>query len=131
MSGLITLFLSFSLLAMTCQPALPATSNAAKDQLHIFATCTGRLSAQMEYQWMFDGEGSEGTETARDALVEILDAIMRPDQRPDVMAWRVEAKMAQSALLARAVFNLDRRDAQMAQRIARRRVEECRGLLLG
>ena len=118
MSGLKTFFRTLTLAAAITAPALPARAVTPRDQLHIFATCTGRLSAQMEYQWMFDGEGSEATEAARNALIEILDAIMPPDQVRDVMAWRVEAKMAQSALLTRAVFNLDRRDAQMAQRIS-------------
>ncbi len=84
----------------------------------------------MEYQWMFDTEGSEATETARAALIDILDAITPIDQGPEVMHWRIEAKMAQAALLDRAVFNADRHDAQMAQRIARRQIDACRSLLL-
>ncbi len=80
---------------------------------------------------MFDGPGSEVTETTRAALIDILDAIVPADAGPEVLHWQIEAKAAQVALLTRAVFNTDRRDALMARRIARRQIDACRALLLG
>ncbi|MBR9652041.1 hypothetical protein [Thalassovita aquimarina] len=131
MGALKTFLFPLALTAAAGSPPSPADAAAPLDQVRIFATCTGRLSAQMEYQWMFDGPGSEVTETTRAALIDILDAIVPADAGPEVLHWRIEAKAAQAALLDRAVFNSDRDDAQMAQRIARRQIDACRALLLG
>lgn len=100
------------------------------DPAQVFATCTGRLSAQMEHQWMFDGPGSEITEAQREAMIGLLEAVMAPGAGREVLARRIDAKMAQAALLTRATFNRNRDDARRALRLARLRVAECTGLLL-
>jgi hypothetical protein len=105
-------------------PALP-------DQLHFFASCAGRLSAQMEHQWMFDGPASEVTAAQFQAVVEILDAINSPDQRPAAMGWRIEAKVAHRALLANTVFAKDPRRAMKADAQAHRLIAPCTAMLLG
>ena len=97
----------------------------------MFATCAGRLSALMEHQWMFDGPASEQTALQRAHMIDMLDAVRPPDQGREVLALRIDAKMAQAALLTRATFNDDPHDKSRAMRLALRRVEECTGVLLG
>lgn len=127
MGGLRTIFLAFAALLL----AMPAGAMPSGDtQLRTFATCTGRLSALMEHQWMFDGPGSEQTARARAQMVDILDAMMPEGRGRDVLAWRVEAKMAHAMLLTRAVFAQDRAEARWAAQTADRLTAECRAFLL-
>ena len=131
MSGLKTIFTS-TLLAATLMAPAPSllAQSSQNDHLRVFAACAGRLSAQMKFQWMFDGEAADATKSSRSALLDILDAMMSPDQGRMVLNWRVEAKAAQARLLTRATFNDDKRDAQMANRMAVRMIGDCRAMLL-
>lgn len=99
-------------------------------QLQTFAACAGRLSAVMEYQWMFDGEASERTALQRAAVLDLVDAIMEPDMGRDVLHWRLSAKQAQFVLLTRGTFNEDAQDAAWAMAEAKRYERACTGLLL-
>lgn len=104
--------------------------SSGDDQLRFFATCAGRLSAQMEFQWLFDGDASEQTKRQRASVVDILEA-MTPDARGrEILSWRIEAKQAQAVLLSRGTFDQDPRGARIANILALRRIDECRSLLL-
>lgn len=107
-----------------------ALAQSQDDQLRFFASCAGRLSAQMEFQWMFDGAASEQTKQQRAGVLEILEAMIPQGRGPEVLTWRIEAKQAQAALLTRGIFNENQKDAQMAQRLALRQISECRAVLL-
>ncbi len=127
MSGLKTLVcapLSLALLA----PAFPAFAQTTPDADY-FATCTGRLSALMEFQFLTDGPASDATREQRDAMAEILDALTPPDQTARLMGLRVDAKWAHRALLEQARFgpDPDLRAARQADRLT----AACTGLLLG
>ena len=98
--------------------------------LDTFATCAGRLSAQMEYEWMFDGPAAERTGAQRAAMVALLAAILPEGRGPEVLARRISAKAAHSALLTRATFG-DDPHAGWAARRAEVLVAECTALLLG
>lgn len=111
-------------------PIAHAQTIDTEQQLRTFAACAGRLSAVMEYQWMFDGPASEQTKTQRAAVIDLVEAIMPPDRGREVLQWRISAKMAQSALLTRAVFNDDPNDAAWASAQAARFERACTGLLL-
>lgn len=113
-------------LAQTVEVAEAQTT----DPLRTFANCAGRLSAFMEYQWMFDGEGSEQTQMQRAAMLDLIEATMAPDQARQILHWRISAKMAHAALLTRATFNDDPADALWAQRAAERLRLGCTSLLL-
>ena len=115
--------------ALTASPAF-AQAESAEDQLRTFAACAGRLSAMMEYQWMFDGPASETTKAQRAAVLELIDAIMPPGRGPEVLNWRISAKQAQSALLTRATFNDDPNDAKWAAQRAANQLTDCTGFLL-
>lgn len=130
--GSLKTFLAASVLAMTSSPSLVQARTLERvDPVVLFATCAGRLSALMEYQWMFDGPASERTKARRADMIDMLDAVRPMDRRHEVLAMRIDAKVAQAALLTRATFNRDPIDMQRAKRLARQRVEDCTGVLLG
>ena len=114
---------SFAFLAIT-------TSVHAQDIVQTFATCTGRLSAQMEHEWLMNDPASERTETHRATMIALLDAVSPPNRGRDILAWRIDAKSAHAMLLTRATFNDDTEDAAWALRRAQTQVSACTGLLL-
>ncbi|WP_342070518.1 hypothetical protein [Yoonia algicola] len=116
--------------ALLSAPPLSAQTLDVQEQLKTFASCAGRLSAVMEHQWMFDGPASEHTEDLRDAVLELVEAAMPPERGREVLHWRISAKVAQAALLTRATFNNDVRDAAWAKAQADRLTGACAGLLL-
>lgn len=129
MCGLKTISRALALvLALSPPPAAWAESHAAEDQLHFFATCTGRLSALMEHQWMFDGPASDRTKDRRDAMLSLVDAVALPDDSRRVLLWRVEAKQAQTALLQQAAFGTGQA-AKNAQRMSDRLMQDCTAAL--
>lgn len=125
-----TCILILALVFSVFSTAATASPAAPDRQLHSFATCAGRLSAVMEHQWMFDGAASEQTKAQRAAVIDLISAIMDPDQGREVLHWRLVAKHAQSVLLTRATFNDDPADAAWAQARAVRLTQDCTGLLL-
>ena len=116
----------FSVLAITVALAAPARANDHQ-HLRTFATCAGRLSAVMEYQWMFDGPASERTKLQRAVVLDLIAAVIEPEQGRDVLHWRISAKQAQSALLTRATFNDEVDDAAWAQTQAARLTQDLQG----
>ena len=79
---------------------------------------------------MFDGAASEKTQADRAAELDLIAAVMEPDQGREVLQWRLEAKQAQSVLLTRATFNDDEDDAAWAHGQALQYQQTCSGLLL-
>lgn len=124
---LIPLFLALAA-PLSAARAFPTTSDA---QLQFFATCVGRMSALMEHQWMFDGAASEITESHRETLISLMNAVMPTGAGRDVLSLRIEAKLAHSALLTRATFNENPEDAHWAELTAVRHTGECQSFLLG
>ena len=96
--------------------AAPAAADLT-DPLRFFASCTGRLSAQMEHQWLLQDEAAEQTEATRATMIELVQATMNPGEGRKVLAWRVDAKLAHAALLARATFEDDPWAAGQAERL--------------
>ena len=101
---------------------------AATDALPLFATCTGRFSALIEHQWL-TGEASDSTAADRAAMLALLEAVTGADQRTEAMALRVEAKLAEAALLEQASFG-PVANRLWARARAQTLVEECRSMLL-
>jgi hypothetical protein len=81
-----------------CGPA------SADPLLREFAVCAGRFSALVEHQWMVDGPASDASAGTRDSLLALVAAVEEPGMTAKVMGWRIEAKVAQKALLTRAHF---------------------------
>jgi hypothetical protein len=113
-------------LAVLLSPAPPAwaETDAATEQLRFFATCTGRLSALMEHQWMFDGPASDLTKDRRDAMLSLVEAVALPGDERRALIWRVEAKAAQAALLQQAAFG-QAANAERARHLSDRLMGDC------
>jgi hypothetical protein len=103
---------------------------AADPLLREFAVCAGRLSAIMEDQWMFDGPASERTAEELQAMVSLIEASMPEGAGRQVMAWRIDAKVSQRALLAQVRFGGDERVSDMAAARAEALAAECRAMIL-
>jgi hypothetical protein len=103
---------------------------AADPLLREFAVCAGRLSAVMEDQWMFDGPGSERTAVELGAMVSLIEASMPEGAGRQVMAWRIDAKVAQRGLLHQARFAQDPRRAETAAARAEALAADCRAMIL-
>jgi hypothetical protein len=103
---------------------------AADPLLRAFAVCAGRLSAVMEDQWMFDGPASERTAEELAAVVSLIDASMSEGAGRQVMAWRIDAKVALKGLLQQAHFARDARLAKTAAARAEALAAECRAKVL-
>ena len=103
---------------------------AADPLLRHFAVCAGRLSAVMEDQWMFDGPGSERTAAELGAVVSLIEASMPEGAGRQVMAWRIDAKVAQRGLLHQARFGGDVKLSETAAVRAEALAAECRGMIL-
>jgi hypothetical protein len=108
-----------------------ATAPAAADSLlRQFAVCAGRLSALMEDQWMFDGPGSERTASELSAMVSLIEASMPEAGGRQVMAWRIDAKVAHRGLLHQARLGLNSRLSETAAARAEALTAECRAMIL-
>lgn len=115
---------------LMCAPFASQAQQIGPDaQLHTFATCAGRLSAVVEYQWMADGAPSEEAQKYHDEVITLVAAIMSQDQSRNVLNWRRAAKQAQFGLLVRANTQ-NREDAAWAARRAQALTHECAALLL-
>jgi hypothetical protein len=94
----------------------PATSDPL---LRDFAVCAGRYSALVEHHWLVDGPASEASARTRDSLLALVEAVVAPAQQRTALNWRIEAKVAQRALLSQAYFAKDavakKRSAQLLQ----------------
>lgn len=117
-------FLAVLMLAAATAPG------AADPLLREFAVCAGRLSAVMEDQWMFDGPGSERTAQELQAVASLIEATMPKDAGRQVMAWRIDAKVAQRGLLHQARFQRDKRLAETAAARAEALAASCRAMVL-
>ena len=108
----------------------PAVTIATDPQLELFATCAGRLSARVEHDWTFASDHASATLAQRDAMVDLIAAVVTPDVGPRAMNIRIAAKVAHARLLRRAVYNDDAADAAWAARRADELEGECAAILL-
>jgi len=99
--------------------------------LGTFAACAGRLSAQMEHEWLLGLPSSDRTQSERDGMVGLLETVATAQTAPAALNIRIEAKHAQAELLTRATFGRDDRLAKWAALRAETAMAECRSLLLG
>ncbi len=116
--------------------AASAFGDRAVEQVRLFATCAGRLSASIEHVWLIgQGDGSRDAAHRRsfDALIEAVlpDAEAAGLSGKQVWHLRIVAKAAQARLLQTAAFHTDQRRARAAGRLAIRQMSTCEALLLG
>lgn len=118
----------FGLCWALCAPVPPlcAQTLPQSDPLRLFATCTGRLSALLEYQWLVQDREADATEARRDAMAELLSAAMPLGGETRAMDLRLQAKVAEAQLLQQALG----RNGAWALALAKRQMENCTALLL-
>lgn len=114
---------------MLTAPAAQAQPIDPDEQLRTFAACVGRLSAVVEHEWNVAGAISQTSQARRDAVGEIVAAIIPTDRSRDVLQWRNAAKQAQRNLLTRASTATDGSEAAWATAQAARFEHECTALL--
>ena len=106
-----------------------AQTSTHSDPVRLFATCTGRLSALMEFQWLVQDPHSGPTEVLRDQMADLLAAALPKGEGVRAMDLRIQAKMAEAALLNEALFG--RKDRQAwASAQAQHLLSRCTALLL-
>ena len=118
------------LLAGVLTLGAPLNAFGQQNLAQTFAHCVGRLSAEMEHQWLLNDANAEKTEAHRTYMIALLRAVMPPESGRWVLAQRVDAKMAHASLLTRATFNDDPEDAQWARTRADIEMSLCLGLVL-
>ena len=131
MGALKTVILA-AVLALPLQAGtLPLGPQPGEKQLYEFATCAGRMSALMEHQWLVDGPKSEQTAKLVATMSALVQAVVTADQEQRALAWRIEAKVAQRALLMQADFGTDQPARQRAIARTDALLGACQSLLLG
>jgi hypothetical protein len=96
----------------------------------VFATCTGRYSAELEHAWLYGHEAPEEIGQRRQSFEHLLDAAMPDDQRASALDLRIQAKVAHAGLLSQAVLSDNADLSAWALRRARKEIAFCAGLLL-
>jgi len=81
----------------------------------VFAHCAGRFSAELEHAWLV-GKSGTAAASGRSQMIALLEAVSPVSGLAprELLAARIDAKMAHAALLTRAVFRGDRRAAALA-----------------
>lgn len=125
MSGLKTLLGTLFLASV-----IPASGEAGSSTLQTFAACAGRLSAQLEHEWLIMDAHARHTEALRDRMIGLLSAVTTDENTTLALAIRINAKQSQASLMQRATFNSSRRDAAWAHRRAEYEVAICTRLIL-
>lgn len=114
-------------LSLAC---LASTAQADAGLLRHVTECVGRLSAQMEFHWMHQDKPSDRIERQRADLIDILEALTTQENATQVLAARIDAKMAHASLLTQSVFSQDSRIATWAADHAERNIDACSDILL-
>lgn len=130
MSGLKTFTLSLCTLCCLASTAL-GLPNEPAERLKIFADCAGRFSALEEHQRLFDGPLSERTAQQIRYFDDIIAALLPDAALPGrkVLAWRIDAKMAQASLLQQATFGTTAPRKARADSLSSQYLQGCSGLL--
>ncbi|WP_143152678.1 hypothetical protein [Marivita hallyeonensis] len=106
------------------------SSATAKDDLvtHV-SQCVGRMSAQIEHQWLFQDSPTDMMETQRAHLIDVLQALTTSANASKVLSGRIDAKMAHATLLTKAAFGRDERSARWAKQRALQAIQNCGDLV--
>jgi hypothetical protein len=125
--------------------ALPAAGGGvpvtAAERAEAFATCAGTYAGEAEHMRLFDGAHAAELESRRAGFAALTEAVAphlgpvgAPEGGPtaaELRALRVQARLAQRALLSDAAFHPDPGRRARAAAAATRRRDACNRLLLG
>ncbi|MEL7026538.1 MAG: hypothetical protein AAGO57_04810 [Pseudomonadota bacterium] len=106
--------------------ALSAEQNLMRD----FATCTGRLSAEVEHSWLVATVQADRNAVMYANMASLLAAVTAPEDEIRARALRIDAKAAHSQLLLQSAFGWNAEQRQFAERRARELTMSCSALIL-
>ena len=107
--------------------AVALTPAPLPELARLFATCTGRMSAELADRWLMGGD-AEGVERLRDTLADLAEAATPPGHEVAARALRIEARAAHADLLMQAQFGAHPRMRDRAAQTAARLAAPCRAL---
>lgn len=116
--------------AAFCTLFAAGAAKPQEDLLRRVTDCVGRLSAEIEHQWLISDQPTELIERQRSHLVDILDTLITPESAMRILSNRIDAKMAHASLLTQAAFARDKRRAQWAEKRAEQELDQCGTILL-
>lgn len=103
----------------------------ALDHVHyVFAECVGRFSAEMEHAWLLSDPEADALQVRRSTFIALMEASMPTQKAREVLAYRLDNKIAHASLLTIASFGRDPDHAQRAREKARFYRVSCEQLLL-
>lgn len=110
--------------------SLNGALHAAPDLSRIFAGCTGRYSAEMEHAWLVNDPRADELQSQRLTFLSLLEATVPMRERRATLNYRIDVKLAHSALLTTASFSEDASRAAKARTMADAYLLSCNRLLL-
>ena len=116
--------------AIILSSAVTSTTRASDDLLDHVTKCIGRMSAQIEHQWLFIESTTDEIEIQRDHLEDILDALVTTENASPALAARIDAKAAHASLLTQAAFSEDKKQSNWAKARAEQQLDLCSDILL-
>lgn len=123
-----------SLKTLGAAVAIVFCSNAAaaerSELADIIASCTGRLSAELEFAWLLNTPEADKVQEQRNRFVDILESLGPSEDPRAQLALRIDAKMAHAGLLSQAFFGTDATRATWAKHQAVRQKSRCQNMLL-
>lgn len=122
-----TAILSTALTAGAAATAMSINDNP----LHVFASCAGRMEAEVTFASAWNQAAPQDAERARGHFEDLVEAVTPPEEADTAEMSRVQAKVNHIALLWNATFSLETAQAQRAAQAAAREVGLCSRLLTG
>jgi hypothetical protein len=98
-----------------------------RDQATLFATCAGRLTAELRHGWLISDPDTPQIAARAAAMSDLLEAVAGPEDDVRLRSLRIEAWAAHDALLQRGTFAGD----DVARARAETLLAQCGFLLIG
>lgn len=109
----------------------PVSGLASGNPLAVtFASCAGRLSAEIEHAWLIGDDRAGQLETRRARFVDLVNASATDTEDPNLLNRRIEAKVAHAQLLSLVAFSPDADRSAWALQRVRSEIAYCAGFLL-
>ena len=115
------------LIAVCLSSTMPAQ---AEPLTHIFATCTGRFSAELEHAWLMGHPEADSIAHRRAQFEDLLYAVATDGEQRDLLNRRINAKQAHAQILQQATFSTDSAQAEWARRRVNMEIGYCASFLL-
>ena len=91
----------------------------AEPLAYIFATCTGRFSAELEHAWLMGNPETESIAHRRAQFEDLLYAVATDGEHRNLLNRRINAKQAHAQILQQAGISVLRQANTISPRIRR------------